>query len=461
MRKHRKLIAMAVACACAPLAHADVIDINAMVVNQLKKANKLDGIYRSVSGGQALPAGLNASAVFEGNVGGRGVVFSVPSVIPERPLVLANKPINNCSSSPVTFKATVNKESSNSTTIANSDTVASSREISVTVGYESPFGASASSTATASQSFSATTSKEQSYSDKLGWQDELEVPVGPGKQVKVQFVVTEQRLDRVPYTANLVLSGPVSINFLRGQEGFQWVKVAGNQLPPNVIRPGVQQNGRKLAVCRVTVGDKVVIGKSEGTTCWYALPVMLPIGVRMGTSTANFDILVGAESSVQLGDPYVTDAYTTDDASRSKVCFAQTDQGWSLPGYIIGRDCVAEWDSRAVTTQKYKVLRAAATGGLTARVNLDDHLALAQRTFDLRGIFTGVNAVSGDFKIGQDEPAANCTKAVAAATTAGPSALGAGVKLGPPVMMPVALDAAPKGEPVLQAASVKKVKPRR
>ena len=116
--------------------------------------------------------------------------------------------------------------------------------------------------------------------------------------------------------------------------------------------------------------------------------------------------------------------------------------------------------SRTIGSQKYKVLRVPATGGLTARVNLDDQLTLAQRTFDLRGIFTGVNAVSGDFKIGPDEPAANCTKSVAAASTAGPSAMGAGVKLSPPVMIPVALDAAPKGEPVLQAASVKKVKPK-
>ena len=461
MRRQAKLVSLAVGCALTTMAHADVIDVNAMVVDQLKKAGKLDGIYRSVSGGQPLPAGLNASAVFEGEIGGRGVKFADVGTIPVRPLMLATKPIRNCNTREASFKALVNKESSNSVTVANSDTVTTGRELSVTVGYESPFGASASSTATMSQSFSATTSKEQSNSDKLGWQDELEFPVASGKKVTVQFMVNEQRLDRVPYTANLVLSGYASINFLRGQEGFQWVKIAGNQLPPNVIRPGMQQNGRKLAVCRVTVGDKTVIGKSEGTTCWYALPLVNPMIGRLGTSTGNFDILVGAESSVQLGDPYVTDAYTTDDPSHSKVCFAQTDQGWSLPGYIIGRECVGEWDSKAVATQKYKVLRMPATGGLTARVKLDDQLSLAQRTFDIRGVFTGVNAVSGEFFVGPEEDA-GCPKMVAAAASAtGASALGAGgAKLAP--TQPVALDAASKNEaPLAAAKSVKKVPPKR
>jgi hypothetical protein len=39
--------------------------------------------------------------------------------------------------------------------------------------------------------------------------------------------------------------------------------------------------------------------------------------------------------------------------------------------------------------------------------------------------------------------------------------MGAGAKLKAPVMLPVALDAAPKGEAVLQAVAVKRVKPKR
>lgn len=122
---------------------------------------------------------------------------------------------------------------------------------------------------------------------------------------------------------------------------------------------------------------------------------------------------------------------------------------------------MAEWDSKAVATQKYKVLRAAATGGLTARVKLDDQLSLAQRTFDLRGLFTGVNAVSGEFFVGSEEDA-GCPKMVAASASSGPSALGAGAKIGAPLMQPVALDTAARNEaPLAAAKSVKKVAPKR
>ena len=182
-RRHR--IALAMACLSATTAWADRIDVNAMIVEQLRKSGKLAALYKQQTG-QDLPAGLNASAVFEGDIGGRGVKFAVPAVIPERPLVISQAPVTNCSSRDVTRTVGVNKSSSNTSTVSNSDTVETGKEISVTVGYDSPFGASASATATARQSFSATKTTEQSTSETIGWSDQLAVPIEAGKTVKVQ-----------------------------------------------------------------------------------------------------------------------------------------------------------------------------------------------------------------------------------------------------------------------------------
>jgi Clostridium epsilon toxin ETX/Bacillus mosquitocidal toxin MTX2 len=461
LRHHR--IALAVACLSATAAWADRIDVNAMIVDQLRKSGKLAAIYKAKTG-ENLPANLNASAVFEGEIGGRGVRFTIPSVIPENPLVISQAPVTNCSSREVTRTVGVNKSSTNSSTISTSDTVETGQEISVTVGYDSPFGASASATASAHQSFSATKSTEQSTSETLGWSDQLAVPVEAGKMVKVQFVVTEQRLDRIPFTANLVLTGNASINFLRGQEGFSWVTIAGSSLPPNVIHPGHQQNGRPLAVCRVTANNRVRIGKSEGTTCWYALSEMLSMPMfKSGTSTSNFDILVGSDSSVRLGDPYATDAYTTDDPSHSKVCFVQTNEGWLEPGYVDGRKCIWEYDSHVNGSEKYQVLRAAVTGGVTASVRLEDQLTEAQRTFDLRGVFTGANAIFGDFRVGPSNPAVCDEVKTASVNTVGAASVNAlGMSAAKSAALPVTLGAAAPNEAPLPAkAGAKKVLPRR
>jgi hypothetical protein len=462
MRLRQQRIVLAAACLAAIAAHADRIDVNQLVVDQLRKTGKLAAIYKTQTG-QDLPAGLNASAVFEGDITGRGVRFNVPSTIPEQPLVLSQAPVTNCSSRDVTRTVGVNKSSTNTNTVSASDTVETGRELSVTVGYDSPFGASASTTLSLKQSFSATKSTEQSASESLGWSDSLAVPVEPGKMVKVQFVVTEQRLDRVPFTANLVLSGNASINFLRGQEGFSWVTIAGSNLPPNVIHPGNQQ-GRKLAVCRVKDNNKVKIGKSEGTTCWITTDLM-PIGGRIGIKTGNFDILVGSDSSVRLGDPYASDAYTTDDPSHSKVCFVPTKEGWMLPGFIDGRECVAEWDSRGITSQNYQVLRAPATGGVTARVRLEDQLTEAQRTFDLRGVFTGVNAIFGDFRVGESLPAVCGEVKTAAGTSANKASAASANSLGTSATAaatgPVTLAAAaPNEKPLPAKPGAKKVLPK-
>jgi hypothetical protein len=468
MNLRQQRIVLAAACLSAIPASADRIDVNAMIVDQLRKSGKLAAIYKAQTG-ENLPATLNASAVFEGEIGGRGVRFSLPSTIPDVPLVISQAPVTNCSSREVTRTVGVNKSSTNTSTISTSDTVETGRELSVTVGYDSPFGASASATATARQSFSATKTTEQSTSETLGWTDQLAVPVEAGKTVKVQFVVTEQKLDRVPFTANLVLTGNASINFLRGQEGFQWVTIAGSNLPGNVIHPGRQQNGRPLAVCRVNYQNKIRIGKSEGMTCWFAVHELLPAGnmIKSGMSTGNFDIIVGADSSVRLGDPYATDAYVTDDASHSKVCFAQTREGWSIPGYIEGRNCIFEFDSHANATENYKVLRTPVTGGVTTRLRIDDYLTEAQRTFDLRGVYTGVNAIFGDFRVGESLPAV-CGEVKSAASVLPAGKVGAAsvnslaVPAAATATGPVTLAAAAPNEKALPAkASAKKVMPKR
>ncbi|QJR13941.1 hypothetical protein [Usitatibacter palustris] len=408
--KRNTTLALALACAFTSSAFADTIDLGALVTNQLKQTGKLATIY-----GGPVPAGTNTSIVFEGTVGGKGLKISPPGAIPDRPNVLLETPIG-CA--PVGGSSTVEVEgtTTDSTSFNYTDKVETSKEISVTVGYEA-FGASASSTVTLGQTQGKENSKGGGTEKSKTWKTSRTIDVPPNRSFDVQFVVTERYLDAVPFTANFVVTGDVSINFLRGQEGYSWVKVTGTQLPPNVIRPGYQQNNRKLAVCRGKARDGTVwLGKSEGMACWMAIAVDNSFIPGIGWSTNDFEILVGAESSVALGDPYASDAYVTPGANPQKVCFAQHN-GWSLPGYVRNTECISEWDSKPVRTAKYKILRAPQTGGVVKRVKIDDYLTEAQRTFNLRGVFSGVQAVRGDLRI-TEGPSCGPTAKTASAVTA-------------------------------------------
>ena len=106
VKPHPIAIALTLAFPLAALpALADRIDLNAELVKRLAKAGKLNALYKAKTG-RDLPATLGVTAIFQGQVGGRGLVISAPGVIPTSPrafpatsVSLASTPSPNCKSS--------------------------------------------------------------------------------------------------------------------------------------------------------------------------------------------------------------------------------------------------------------------------------------------------------------------------------------------------------------------------
>lgn len=110
--------------------------------------------------------GYRLTAVkLKGDINTDGIKFTLPTVVPEKPLMLLQQRIANCNDREVLGRSTVNKSTENSETFSKSTTLGG--ETSVTVSYESPIGLGAS----ASQSFnySKTETQEKTYTETVGW----------------------------------------------------------------------------------------------------------------------------------------------------------------------------------------------------------------------------------------------------------------------------------------------------
>jgi hypothetical protein len=156
--------------------------------------------------------GYKLTAVkLKGDINTDGIKFTLPTVVPEKPLVLLQQRIANCNDREVLGRSTVNKSTENSESFSKSSTLGG--ETTVSVSYESPIGLGGS----ASQSFnySKTTTEEKTYTETVGWDQGIDVPVGPKQALTVQFVVAEQKLDNIPWSTNVIVSGPAEMTYTR------------------------------------------------------------------------------------------------------------------------------------------------------------------------------------------------------------------------------------------------------
>ena len=109
--------------------------------------------------------GYKLTAVkLKGDINTDGIKFTLPTVVPEKPLVLLQQRIANCNDREVLGRSTVNKSTENSESFSKSSTLGG--ETSVSVSYESPIGLGGS----ASQSFnySSTTTEEKTFTALVG-----------------------------------------------------------------------------------------------------------------------------------------------------------------------------------------------------------------------------------------------------------------------------------------------------
>lgn len=145
----------------------------------------------------------------KGDLATDGVVFTMPSAVPVSPKVLMTQRLFNCSSGEVTGKSSVNQSTENSETFSKATQLGG--ETAVSVSYQSPVGLGGS----ASQSFNyATTStQEKTYTETANWDQGVDVSVGPRSAVMVQFVVSGQKLDDIPWATNVIVNGPAELTY--------------------------------------------------------------------------------------------------------------------------------------------------------------------------------------------------------------------------------------------------------
>ena len=406
MNGNNRLALLVAATFAAGAAHADKIDFSAEMVKRLDKAGKLKPLYRQLTQ-RDMPATMNATLYFQGDVKGKGLRLSLPATVVSQPKVVAQAEVDNCFSETVTEKFELAGETTKSANFQNTDQLELGQKLEVSVTYDSPFGisgVSASMTASTERRQVSMKSEGGSDTETQKWSSNRDIPVPPDKGITVQLVVTEQKIASLGYTANYVLGGPAKIVFSAGAEGYTWAARRGSSVPTSPYPPlkvGAQSNGAPLYICRVKAGEKYYYGKTHGdSVCYYGTEQMLPMGFGPGLRTDTYDYLLGAQSSLSLGDQYAK--FTFDgDGKGGQICVQQG--GAPLPGFVTGDgQCLSHYDNQTTRTRNYKVLLDPRQGGVEANIDLTTLLPNeADRTFDLRGAFSGVSALNNRIVYGR------------------------------------------------------------
>ncbi|MFH1784060.1 MAG: hypothetical protein ABH868_04090, partial [bacterium] len=65
----------------------------------------------------------------------------------------------------------------------------------------------------------ATSSKEKSANEAILWEGQANLSVDPGKLAEIQFVVSEEKVDNLPYWVDFVATGEVNLGY-----GIDWIE---------------------------------------------------------------------------------------------------------------------------------------------------------------------------------------------------------------------------------------------
>lgn len=401
-RQHRITIAVAAmySVLTAASASAENIDLNAEIIKRLEKSGKLNELYKQKTG-RDRPKVVAASAIFTGIVGGKGLKLSLPGVAASRPSVVDQLEVDNCFSESLSQEIRVGGRTTNTTSFENMDQIETGQSYTVSMTYESPWGVSATASTTQDKRSISMTKQGASETSEKDWSFTSTVPVKPNTGLTAQLVVTEQKLAAVPYTANFVLDGSVKLIYSAGAAGFSWVERRGGSLPKTPYPP--MQIGKQwdyaLYVCRVKQGDKVFFGKTHGAVCYLGSEGRGSgiMSVPPGWRSEAYEFLVGEQTAVSYGDPQAGNAFDgSTNNSNKQVCIGDIGGGLKLPGFVTGDgQCATHHDQWTRLTRNYQVLLDPRVGGVEVDVKLADILSEADRTFNLRGVFNGVQAVTG------------------------------------------------------------------
>jgi hypothetical protein len=415
MKNAIQLSPLLIALASIGFVHADTIDLNKEIIKRLDKAGKLKSLYKAKTG-RDLPTTIAASAIYTGQVGGKGLKLSLPNVIPSHPTVVDQLEVDNCYSETVSQNVAVGGTTVSTQSFENMDQIETGQNFTISMTYDSPWGVSATASTSLDKRSIAMKKQGGSESNEKRWDFNNNIPVPPNKAVTVQLVVTEEKLSAIPYTANFILEGPTKVVFSAGAAGFSWVERRGAALPNN---PAPLKIGKQwdyaVYVCRVKSGSSIYFGKTHGDVCYYGGDGP-GFTAAMGLRTHAYEFLVGAQAAVAYGDPLAQNTFDggtggTGNAGN-QICIGDIGGGLLLPGFVTkDGQCVAHHDQTSRRTRNYKVLLDPKVGGVEVDMNnLSEHLSEADRTLNLRGVFTGVQSVRGKVMMGRartascDEP---------------------------------------------------------
>lgn len=384
---HHSAVAIAIAGAFGGAAHADNFDVNNIL--NAKLAPKLGQVYRATLG-KPMPSGTTATLSFKGTIVSQGINYTLPSSIPQNPLILQQNTLSNCNDLESSQHVTVNKTTTQTESWSSTDTV--SADISVTASYDSPIGVGVSGTAAAG--YSKDWNKGGENDEALTWEAGADVPVGPGKQVMVQFVVDEQNID-VPYKMDFVATGTTYVTFTTPGSGTTSKFVWTGSKPGNAIAGGKEENGTTLYVCRASYRGGLHAGKVVNGLC------NIGYGGKEEALT-DYEWLGGSDLIWVSGLGSDAVSAGQENGQDRWVCRV-TAHGGIHPGKYVDGKCNYGYGGKEESSSTYETLNrkpATAAQTNTVMVTLENYLtSAADRTITLHGVYTGVTAVQGDFRV--------------------------------------------------------------
>lgn len=393
LRALARYVAAALAVAAAtPGVASNVIDVDQAILERLGASGRLPQIYQQAAK-RAMPPGIAVQRiVFTGQVnpGADIRVSAPPQVLPSALDVVDTQYVCNELPEPVRQKVELGGKSTVMNAVSNMDMVRTMAQVELSLSIPLPgIGEVGGGKITKARTETKAETRLTMTAEEKNWSHSGEVTVPPRSAARVQLVVTQDRIRPVPFQADFVVSGPVTLDFAGGSAEFKWERIIGNVVPPDLVR--VPQNDPKFpspGICRA--GG--IVGKLYGTTCYYNFATNAVIGyIGAHVSGDGVEVLRGSSESFRVARRYDP---AWDAGGGAKICITSAGPA-RIPGYILNGKCAFELNGNGIVHDDFDVVAPPVPTALTATVPIEQWLDGNQRRFALKGMFEGVRQRQG------------------------------------------------------------------
>lgn len=379
----------------AGAAHADVVNLDTLVLKRLQDNGKLADAYQRAFG-STVPPNATITTQFVGATTGT-IEYQPNRTVTPKVEVLDMARVQNCNDQPARSRVALGKKREDSFSLSNTDTVETS--VSVSVSVDAPF---ASAKSELKQSWSSSTTTAQSKSEAVSWSREDEVTVSPGMEVLTQLALDTSNVAGT-YRVPLMLKGETRMKVLAPAAPYVWKGVSGKRLPGDALGPG-REAGQVLQICAVPSAYRTpAFGKVWKGGCEVA-PRPELTGMIFHVVFSNYQVLTGDPRTLQWmsaadqrasGKP----GYAGLGDGRFGVCLARHGDA-DVPGNLNGNTCQYTTGDKYRETGDYKVLMPASIAA-EGTFKLEDVLNESQRAVDVRGRFNGSAGTNVTMRIGR------------------------------------------------------------